>query len=68
MKWKNYNEKSFVESEFESITIKITSQEWKEIRNAYYWESDKYKMKDDKLGHKLKCIRHYIKYGKPLTY
>ena len=34
MKWKNYNEKSFVESEFESITIKITSQEWKEIRDS----------------------------------
>lgn len=68
MKWRNNNDKSFIESEFESISIRITPQEWKEIRNAYYWESDKLKMKDAKLEHKIKCIRHYIKHGKPLNF
>jgi len=65
---RNFNQKSYLEQQYENMTFNLTIEEWKQIRNVVYWEADKYKNKDDILRHKIKCIEYWRKNKKPLTY
>lgn len=51
---------------FADVTRRFDLDDWRTVRNAYYWLSDSMP-EGERLVHKIKCIEHYNNKGFPLT-
>lgn len=64
--YKNQKYIAELRNTFSALTDNFDLNDWRTVRNEYYWESDSM-AQTYALQHKIKLVKYYIKNGSPLT-